>query len=100
VLDVKFSGFIDYKNTFTLPELTGKTYLDLGEVGQTAQIWINGKLAGSRIFAPFIFDISDQITIGINTIKVRVGNEIAVNAGQNIGKCGLMGSIVIKNESY
>ena len=83
-----------------MPELTGKKYLDLGEVSETAHIWINGKFAGARIFAPFVFDITDEINVGINAIKVRVGNTIAVNAGQGIGKCGLMGSIVIKNENY
>lgn len=98
VLNSKFSGFIDYENTFTIPELSGKTYLDLDQVGEIAQIWINGVPAGSKIFAPFIFDITDKVNTGSNTVKVRVGNTIAQNAGQNISKWGLLGSITIKNQ--
>lgn len=100
VLDSKFAGFIDYENTFTVPELTGKTYLDLGKVGQIAQVFINGVPIGSKIFAPFVFDVTGKVNTGSNTLKVRVGNAIAQNAGGSVGECGLLGSVSIKNENY
>jgi hypothetical protein len=47
-------------------------YLDLGKVYFTAEVFVNGKFAGKRIFAPYMLDITPFLLPGQNTIEVRV----------------------------
>jgi beta-galactosidase/beta-glucuronidase len=39
-----------------------------------AEVWINGKNAGSRLWRPFSYDISGLLKEGENNIRIRVGN--------------------------
>ncbi len=47
-------------------------YLDLGKVYFTAEVYINGKFAGKRVFAPYMLDITSFLVPGENRIEVRV----------------------------
>ena len=47
-------------------------FLDLGTVYFTAEVIINGKAAGKRIYAPYQLDITPFIKAGTNEIEVRV----------------------------
>ncbi|SEM81084.1 alpha-L-rhamnosidase [Mucilaginibacter gossypiicola] len=47
-------------------------YLDLGKVYYTAEVYINGKFAGKRLFAPYMLDIGPFLISGDNKIEVRV----------------------------
>jgi len=47
-------------------------YLDLGKVCFTAEVYINGKYAGKRIYSPYMLDITPFLQQGINNIEVRV----------------------------
>jgi hypothetical protein len=69
----EFSGNMRYTATVSLDPLK-HTALDLGTVGQTAEVKINGKHVGTRIFAPYRFDISDAIEEGENTVEITVAN--------------------------
>jgi hypothetical protein len=52
---------------------TGAHYfLDLGKVYYTADVYVNGKSAGKRVFAPYMLDISTLLHQGKNRIEVRV----------------------------
>ncbi len=51
---------------------SSRFYLDLGKVCYTAEVSINGKFAGRRIFAPYLFDVTQFLQQGANTIEVRV----------------------------
>jgi len=70
----KFSGVVDYETTFYLDQAFGDVSLDLGRVSYLAEVWINGQHAGSRLWRPFTFDISDYVKEGENEIRIRVGN--------------------------
>jgi hypothetical protein len=70
----RFSGFVDYETTFHLESLSPEAILDLGSVLYMAEVWINGKNAGSRLWRPFRYDISGFIREGENSIRIRVGN--------------------------
>mgnify|MGYP000865082991 CR=1 FL=1 len=72
----KFSGFVDYTQTVKLASVTGSERLDLGEVKHTAEVWINGKSAGARMWPPFVFEIGNLLRPGQNEIKIKVGNLI------------------------
>ncbi len=70
----KFSGVVDYETTFHLDQTFEDVILDLGRVSYLAEVWINGNNAGSRLWRPFTFDISDFVKEGENEIRIRVGN--------------------------
>jgi hypothetical protein len=65
---------ISYKSSFELNSLNPKAsyVLDLGKVYHTAEVFINGKLAGKRIFAPYTLEISQFLQKGKNDIEIRV----------------------------
>lgn len=91
----RFSGYIDYCKTIELDQARGKILLDLGRVCHLAQVWINGTDVGSRLWPPFVFDITRGIGLGKNTVKVRVGNLTHNNYGQKAGS-GLFGPVKIR----
>ncbi|MEP7318495.1 MAG: glycosyl hydrolase, partial [Panacibacter sp.] len=47
-------------------------FLDLGKVCFTAEVYINSKLAGKRIYAPYLLDITTFLKQGDNKIEVRI----------------------------
>jgi hypothetical protein len=91
-----YSGTATYERKFTAA-LTGRYAVDFGRgtpvdpnagrraangmrawlespVREAAQVYINGKLAGSVWKAPFEVDVSDFVTKGENTIRIVVAN--------------------------
>ncbi len=68
-----FTGNIRYTASVVLDPAEHKV-LDLGNVGQTAEVRINGKHIGTRIFAPYRFNISDAVIKGENTLQITVTN--------------------------
>jgi hypothetical protein len=63
-----------YKSSFVIDILdkSATYFIDLGKVCFTAEIMINEKQVGHRIFAPFNLDITNFIKSGKNTIEIRV----------------------------
>jgi hypothetical protein len=74
-----YSGGAFYEKEFDLPaNYAGrKLMLDCGDVGVTAEVWVNGRSAGSRVWQPFSFDISDLVRPGRNQVRVLVTNTMA-----------------------
>jgi hypothetical protein len=54
-----------------------KMELDLGEVLVAAEVLVNGKSAGSKLAAPFKYDLSGLLQSGENEIEIRVANTLA-----------------------
>jgi hypothetical protein len=72
-----FSGTIRYDTRFDSHAPTGKSvFLDLGEVGEAAQAWLNGTLLGTRICRPYSFDATPAIRPGENTLRIEVTNTL------------------------
>ena len=70
-----FSGVATYTRSFELPK--GYTSaqplrLDLGSVGDVAEVRVNGQLAGTVWHAPWQIDIGALARAGRNTLEVRV----------------------------
>ena len=74
-----FSGTALYDTVFSLPESASSRTLalDLGAVGVAAEVWINGKKAGERVWRPFRFDLTGLVRPGSNTLRIRVANSDA-----------------------
>ncbi|MDR1556989.1 MAG: hypothetical protein LBS88_08180 [Tannerellaceae bacterium] len=63
-----------YQSSFQIQEIdTGWAYvIDMGKVCFTAEVKINGRPAGRRIFQPYCLDITSFLRKGRNTIEIRV----------------------------
>ena len=71
-----FSGIATYQNTFTLPKknLPAGLSIDLGEVGQMADVFINGEHVDFLWKAPYQVNYEGKLKPGKNTIEVKVVN--------------------------
>lgn len=71
-----FSGVSTWTSELDVPAAAiGRTlWLDLGQVGDVAEVWINGAYAGTSWFAPDRVDISRHVRAGSNRVEVRVAN--------------------------
>ncbi|MFC4594348.1 glycosyl hydrolase [Sphingobium tyrosinilyticum] len=72
-----FSGVTTYSSRFTLPKGAKRgqpLWLDLGKVGDLAEVRVNGQLAGTTWFAPYRLDIGRYVKSGTNRLEVKVAN--------------------------
>ncbi len=73
-----FSGAATYERTIDVPSewrSTGeRIVLDLGRVGDVAEVRMNGKAAGATWAPPYRVDVTGQVTAGRNTIEIIVAN--------------------------
>jgi hypothetical protein len=100
-----FSGTAIYEKSFTLPEsYRGKRLvLDLGRVSSVAEVYVNGRNAGTLVWSPFKLDITEFTKPGENHLKIRLtnteANARAVGPSHrilaNIDVCGLEGPVEI-----
>ena len=101
-----YSGYGVYQKDIDMKDNDGKTiYLNLGEVRECAEVWINGKLAGVRIWPPYRVDVTKYVRPGINRVTVIASNLLANQYSWDIlgsrgeGKVldsGLMGPVVVE----
>ena len=71
-----FSGTATYFNSFSLreDEANNKTLLDLGEVKDVTEIFINGESAGILWKEPYSLEITNLVKAGDNELKIEVVN--------------------------
>jgi hypothetical protein len=71
-----FSGTATYHNTFKVDEelQKEKLILDLGEMRDVAEVFVNGKSAGIIWKKPYQADISQLVKAGENELKIEVVN--------------------------
>jgi hypothetical protein len=71
-----FSGTATYQNSFTLDaeSVNKKMIIDLGEVRDVAEVFINGKSAGILWKKPYQADISQLVKTGENDLKIEIVN--------------------------
>ncbi len=82
-----YSGGVAYRRCVELAETPAQTaahhvrgqriWLDLGRVRGTAEVWVNGASAGSRVWSPYRFDATALVRPGVNTVEVHVFNTLA-----------------------
>ena len=74
-----FSGTATYTKTFTAPpewmRTNAITYLDLGRVGEIAEITLNGQALGEVWKAPFRVDVTGKLRSGENRLEIKVTNQ-------------------------
>ncbi|MGN6295675.1 MAG: glycosyl hydrolase [Ginsengibacter sp.] len=72
----QFAGYVDYETNISMEKVGLSFSLDLGQVKHMAEVFVNGKSVGARLWPPFVFDLSKELKPGNNTIKIRIGNTI------------------------
>ncbi len=72
-----FSGVASYTKQFSLPRGAhpgAPLMLDLGRVGDIAEVRVNGRLVGTVWHAPYALDIGPAVKPGANRLEVRVAD--------------------------
>lgn len=72
-----FSGVGVYRNEFE--SKGGQATLDLGRVGWTCRVWLNGEELEPRFFGPFRWPV--RLAAGRNVLEVKVANTLANATG-------------------
>lgn len=73
-----FSGTGEYSTSFDIPSPKAAEYvLDLGQVRESAHVYINGQDAGILWSIPFSARVGKYLKPGKNTIKIEVANLMA-----------------------
>ena len=90
----KFSGLLDYTKTVIVDKPGQGMSLDVGKVGHVAEVWVNGKSCGARLWGPHVFDVGEALRPGRNEVRVRVANLINNSYGE-FAESGLLGPVRI-----
>jgi hypothetical protein len=72
----QYTGYLDYETSVKTDKTTSPFFIDLGNVKYMAEVFVNGKSVGARLWQPFVFDLSKELKQGENKIRIRVGNLI------------------------
>ena len=73
----RFSGHIRYSAEFECGPIAGEQILlDLGTVGETASVTVNGVYVGDKLVPPYQFDITEMLKEGTNKLCVTVTNHL------------------------
>ena len=92
-----YTGYGWYRKTFDVPATWAGKRLNLSFDGvfHTAEVYVNGELAGSHEggYTGFNIDITDQVRTGKNVVAVRVNNlwrnDLAPRAGEHMFTGGI-----------
>lgn len=99
----QFSGHMRYETRFNIsvdPNL--KYILDLGYVGETAEVSLNGENIGIKIAPPYRFDISEYVKDGTNKLCITVTNHLGFEVRDKFSRflkfepSGLIGPVKIE----
>lgn len=99
--DARFSGNMKYETVINITEDEGYI-LDLGTVGEAAEVAVNNVTAGRRISPPYSFDITDLIKNGENKLEITVSNHLAYSRRDRYSDfhlyepSGLLGPVRVK----
>lgn len=74
-----FSGTATYQRTFEIPENSiapgSQLILDLGSVGDIAQVSLNGQKVDTLWKPPYQADITEQVKTGANNLEIKLTNQ-------------------------
>jgi hypothetical protein len=102
-----FAGVISYENNLQLKNAKKAKYLDLGKVHGISEVEVNGHKIGTRWYGSHIYDISEVVKKGGNSIQIKVTstlgnymkslkeNEVAQNWTRNqpLHSVGMLGPV-------
>jgi len=92
-----YVGEAHYDRVIDLPEEYAKErlFLDLGQVGVCARVQVNGRDVGTRVCAPYVFDLGKNVRPGNNRVHVTVANALASGDPTQKAPAGVIGPVRI-----
>jgi hypothetical protein len=76
----RFSGVASYYKTLDVSEAEIKSgkkiFLDLGDVREIADVWVNGHHLGERCFIPYRYEVTGVLKPGKNNLVIEVANAL------------------------
>ncbi len=69
-----FSGVATYTKTVHVDTVQGKMSIDLGQVCDLAEVYVNGTYCGTAWKQPYRVDVTDALKPGDNTLEIKVAN--------------------------
>lgn len=93
-----FAGRLRFATTFLLSTEQGTQplFLDLGRVGDIAEVWLNGALVDICAWAPYHLRIDGYCQVGNNRLEVWVTNSVA-NFYEGLQRpSGLLGPVLLR----
>jgi len=99
-----FSGHMQYETTFRWDSVLDhmRVVLDLGTVGESVTLLVNGNRVGDAIVPPYRFDITEALQDGTNSIVVEVTNHYGWAMRDNFSRylafepSGLLGPVMLE----
>ncbi|RIK28361.1 MAG: hypothetical protein DCC55_38785, partial [Chloroflexi bacterium] len=93
-----FSGRLRFQTLFTLAPAPAQNslFLDLGFVGDIAEVFLNGDPVGVRAWRPYVWEISPFCRAGENRLEVWITNSMANRLEGLQQPSGLLGPVVIR----
>jgi hypothetical protein len=76
-----FTGFARYECEIELDKVEPSMALNLGKVLHMAEVWVNDKKVGERLWPPFEFDVGAFVKVGKNKIRIEIGNLMVNSMG-------------------
>lgn len=98
----RFCGEIRYEAMLPVGEGLRYRELNLGRVGETARVSVNGKDCGARIQEPYVFDVSEALAEGDNRLEILVENNPAYRERDRFSRfmalppSGVLGEITLR----
>lgn len=99
-----FSGHMQYETTFEMRTLYDhmRVILDLGTVGESVTLLVNGMRVGDAIVPPYRFDITEALHSGQNSIVAEITNHFGYAMRDGFSKylqfepSGLLGPVTVE----
>jgi hypothetical protein len=101
-LDPRYSGRGRYTRRFSVPAgfvaAGRRIQLELGQVDEIAEVRLNGRDVGDRVWAPYRLDVTSDLRAGENTLEVVVTNTQANEIESRPLSSGLLGPVALRPE--
>ncbi|MBL4574514.1 MAG: hypothetical protein JKY51_00245, partial [Opitutaceae bacterium] len=88
-----FTGTLVYRANIEIPQDAEEVSIDLGQVGDIAEVFLNGESKGVRMWAPYRFDLEKTVALAPHQLEVRITNSMANEYNGAQMPSGLMGPV-------
>lgn len=100
------TGTLRYEKTFDWEKSQkSRVFLSLGEVFETAEVFVNGKSAGVCICPPYRIEITEELAFGRNELAIEVTNTLGnenkdfMSQYTPVEPFGLLGPVILEEET-
>ncbi|MEM1135455.1 MAG: glycosyl hydrolase [Bacteroidota bacterium] len=69
-----FSGYAIYESEFQTEKVNGNEVIDLGNVREISEVWLNNEKLGSKWYGVHEYKLENALKVGNNKMKIKVTN--------------------------